>query len=218
MAVLCRAKSTSKQAVNLNFLVYWHYLLYLPFSNEVKCINAVNVARATTLVPFFITSKLIAFLIFMSYTLTGHLLTNDVVFETLCLFHPVMLNMTLLGPLGITSLAEMRITLARLEVTKLVILPGYDKLPYPYILLVFTQGQFRPSGIVVVCVSVCVSLCLCVNYKLVRVKTHHHMITIFGPEVKNNLVKVPIIYGVERIDLDLQGQIKPNDQNFIILS
>ena len=39
--------------------------------------------------------------------------------------------------------------------------------------VLFTRGQFWPSGIVVACVCLCVCPCVCVNPQLVRVITHH---------------------------------------------
>ena len=67
--------------------------------------------------------------------------------------------------------------------------------------LLFTRGQFWPSGIVVacVCLSVCVSVCVCVRqpwacpcHKSPRVQART---TKFGQKVQNNLVKVPIVFG-----------------------
>ena len=67
--------------------------------------------------------------------------------------------------------------------------------------LIFTRGQFWPSGIVVacVCLSVCVSVCVCVRqpracprHKSPRFQART---TKFGQKVQNNLVKVPIVFG-----------------------
>ena len=68
-------------------------------------------------------------------------------------------------------------------------------------IILFTRGQFWPSGIVVacVCLSVCVSVCVCVRqpracprHKSRRVQART---TKFGQKVQNNLVKVPIVLG-----------------------
>ena len=67
--------------------------------------------------------------------------------------------------------------------------------------IIFTRGQFWPSGIVVacVCLSVCASVCVCVRqpwacpcHKSPRVQART---TKFGQKVQNNLVKVPIVFG-----------------------
>ena len=67
--------------------------------------------------------------------------------------------------------------------------------------VIFTRGQFWPSGIVVacVCLSVCVSVFVCVRqpracprHKSRRVQART---TKFGQKVQNNLVKVPIVLG-----------------------
>ena len=73
------------------------------------------------------------------------------------------------------------------------------------ILSIFTRGQFWPSGIVIacVCVSVRVSECLCVyqslacphdNSSAVKAK-----ITKLGSEMQNTLLKMPIIFGGDRL-------------------
>ena len=80
--------------------------------------------------------------------------------------------------------------------------------------LIFTRGQFWPSGIVVacVCVSVCpcvrVSVCVCVNHGLVRALTHHSF-KLESPNLeqrcKRPWLSSLLFWGM--IDLDLQGQI-----------
>ena len=67
--------------------------------------------------------------------------------------------------------------------------------------IIFTRGQFWPSGIVVacVCLSMCVSVCVCVRQPRAcpRHKSSHLQarITKFGQKVQKNLVKVPIVFG-----------------------
>ena len=64
--------------------------------------------------------------------------------------------------------------------------------------IVFTRGQFWPSGIVVA--SVCLSVCLCVRQSLACPRDNlspvQARITKFGPEEQNTLVKIPIVLGV----------------------
>ena len=76
--------------------------------------------------------------------------------------------------------------------------------------MVFTRGQFWPSGIVVDCVSVCLCLsvclvCLCQSLAYPRDNSGlvEARITKFGPKMQNTLVKVSLVL---LIDLELQGQ------------
>ena len=80
--------------------------------------------------------------------------------------------------------------------------------------LVFTQGQFWPSGIVIACVCACVSVCvcvfvsLCVNHLFVRAITRDQF-KLGSPNLKQRCKKPwlrsPMFLGM--IDLDLQCQI-----------
>ena len=79
--------------------------------------------------------------------------------------------------------------------------------------MLFTWGQFWPSGIVIapvcVSVSVCVYVCVCINHLLVRTITHQPF-KLKSPNLKHRC-KTPwlrclLFWGV--IDLELQGQIE----------
>ena len=76
--------------------------------------------------------------------------------------------------------------------------------------IVFTRGQFCPSGIVIapVCVSVSVSVCVCINHLLVRTITHQPF-KLESPNLthkcKTPWLRSLLFWGV--IDLELQGQI-----------
>ena len=78
--------------------------------------------------------------------------------------------------------------------------------------IVFTRGQFCPSGIVVDCVCVCVCVSVCQSVCQSLVCPHDNLgpvqagITKFGPKMQKTLVKVRICFG-GAIDLDLQCQI-----------
>ena len=70
-------------------------------------------------------------------------------------------------------------------------------------LIIFTRGQFWPSGIVVAYVCPCgrqSQACPCNNLSLVPAR-----ITKFEPDVQNILVRSLLFRGL--IDLDFQGQI-----------
>ena len=82
------------------------------------------------------------------------------------------------------------------------------------LVIIFTRGQFWPSGIVVacvcvcVCVCVCLSVCLCVNHLLVRTITRD-LFKLGSPNLdqrcKRPWLRSLLFWGA--IDLDLQGQI-----------
>ena len=67
---------------------------------------------------------------FMGYTLTGHHLASDVVFMTLAFFGGIMQNVTRRIPSSITILAELKVTLGRIQVIWHKSLPSHVKLPY----------------------------------------------------------------------------------------
>ena len=66
--------------------------------------------------------------------------------------------------------------------------------------IIFTRGQFWPSGIAIacVCVSVRVPVCVCINHLLVRISAVQVSITKFRSEMQKTLVKMPIILGGDR--------------------
>ena len=67
--------------------------------------------------------------------------------------------------------------------------------------LVFTRGQFWPSGIVIACVCVCVRVCVCQTVcqslacPLDNLGPVQARIAKFGPKMQKTLVKVPIVWG-----------------------
>ena len=64
--------------------------------------------------------------------------------------------------------------------------------------VVFTRGQFWPSGIVVACV--CVRVCVCQSWACPHDNSQRVQarITKFGTKVQKTLVRVPIVLGVDR--------------------
>ena len=68
--------------------------------------------------------------------------------------------------------------------------------------LIFTRGQFWPSGIVIACVCGSVCVCMCVYQSracpLDNSSASQARITKFGPEMQNTLVWVPIVFGDDR--------------------
>ena len=75
--------------------------------------------------------------------------------------------------------------------------------------MLFTRGQFWPSGIVIACVCVCACVYEAVCQSLACPRdnsgTVQARIAKFGPKMQKTLVNVSIVLGA--IDLDLQGQI-----------
>ena len=68
--------------------------------------------------------------------------------------------------------------------------------------MLFTRGQFWPSGIVITCVCGSVCVCMCVYQSracpLDNSSSSQARITKFGPEMQNTLVWVPIVFGDDR--------------------
>ena len=75
-----------------------------------------NMARAAILSPFFLAIKMITFVIFTTYVLNGYSLDSEKVFLTLGLIGPVRLVMALFLPFAITSIAESKVTVRRVQV------------------------------------------------------------------------------------------------------
>ena len=113
----------------------WQFLsafsFWFLFSNELKFVRTNMLSRAAVLVPFFTASKLITFLIFMSFTLSGQSLASDTVFITIGLCNAVIHSLTLLFPIAILLVSEFRVTLARLQVIRILWRPSNIELPYP---------------------------------------------------------------------------------------
>ena len=89
-----------------------------PFSNELKYVKFKMLCQAAMYVPEFGMIKLVALLMFMSYTLGGHSLSSEAVFTAVALFNPVMFLMTVIVPNGIRMLSELAVTMARLQVIR----------------------------------------------------------------------------------------------------
>ena len=75
---------------------------------------------------------------------------------------------------------------------------GYEKYSLH---LIFTRGQFWPSGIVIACVCVCVRVCVCQSVCQSLACPRDNLgpvqarIAKFGPKMQKTLVKVPIVFG-----------------------
>lgn len=83
--------------------------------SEVKVIRKVAYCRAMNMSIFFTSSKVILLLTFLTFVLTGNILTAENVFVTVSLMNAIRLIMTLFFPYAIALFAEMRISVSRLQ-------------------------------------------------------------------------------------------------------
>ncbi|XP_067118442.1 ATP-binding cassette sub-family C member 4-like isoform X1 [Centruroides vittatus] len=82
---------------------------------EIKKIRQTSILRGINIALFFVSSKLILFLSFLTYILLGGQLTARTVFVSISLFNNLRLCMTLFFPYGISQGAEALISLKRLQ-------------------------------------------------------------------------------------------------------
>lgn len=64
---------------------------------------------------FFLSSKVILFIGFITYVLLGYILDSEIVLATITWFNAVRLLMTLFSPCGVAQLAETLISCNRLQ-------------------------------------------------------------------------------------------------------
>lgn len=94
-----------------------------PFANlvdnmrrrEVRKIQQTSVLRAVNMGMFFMSSKLVLFLCFITFALLGNTLTSECVFVSMSLFNSLRLAMTLYFPFGVGQGAETLISVRRLQ-------------------------------------------------------------------------------------------------------
>lgn len=90
-------------------------LVELARENEVRLIKYTSILRAINMALFFVSSKVILFLCFITYVLLGYTLDPEIVFVAITLFSAVRLFMTLFFPYGVAQLAETLISCNRLQ-------------------------------------------------------------------------------------------------------
>lgn len=90
-------------------------LVELARANEVRLIKYTSILRAINMALFFVSSKVILFICFITYVLLGYTLDPVIVFVSITLFNNVRLFMTLFFPYGVAQLAETVISCARLQ-------------------------------------------------------------------------------------------------------
>ncbi|KAH8009213.1 hypothetical protein HPB51_012711 [Rhipicephalus microplus] len=79
-------------------------------------IQRTSVLRAVNMGLFFMSSKLVLFLCFVTFALLGNTLTSECVFVSMSLFNSLRLAMTLYFPFGVGQGAETLISVKRLQV------------------------------------------------------------------------------------------------------
>ena len=67
---------------------------------------------------FFSSGSLISFVTFITYALSGNILTSAKVFTSMALFNTAKLVMTLYLPIGITFFNEARVACERIQVSE----------------------------------------------------------------------------------------------------
>lgn len=84
-------------------------------NTELSWFRKLACVRGSFLSFFFSSSVLVTFVTFMTYVLTGHILTAQKVFTCLSLFNSVRIVMTLFFPIAITLMNEGRVSIERMQ-------------------------------------------------------------------------------------------------------
>lgn len=100
-------------------------LVKLARKNEVRLIRYTSVLRGINMALFFVSSKIILFISFITYVLLGYTLNAEIVFVAITLFNAVRLLMTLFFPYGVAQLAETLISCNRLQ--EFLLLPQQEQ-------------------------------------------------------------------------------------------
>ncbi|XP_054155290.1 ATP-binding cassette subfamily C member 4-like [Oppia nitens] len=82
---------------------------------EVNFIKKSCFLKAINLSVFFVASRIILFACFITYVLTGNILTAKAVFVTMALFNTLRITLTLLFPNAVTQLAELSVSCQRIQ-------------------------------------------------------------------------------------------------------
>lgn len=90
------------------------------FSSELSWFRKLAYVRGSFMSFFFSSSVLVTFVTFMTYVLTGHILTAQKVFTCLSLFNSVRIVMALFFPIAITLMNEGKVSIERIQVSMLV--------------------------------------------------------------------------------------------------
>ncbi|XP_031554599.1 multidrug resistance-associated protein 4-like isoform X2 [Actinia tenebrosa] len=99
------------------------YTWELPFAEKVDSIRRNELSwflklasiRGIFMAFFFSSAALISYVTFLTYVLTGNILTAQKVFTSMALYNSVRINMTLFFPIGITLMNEGRVSIERIQ-------------------------------------------------------------------------------------------------------
>lgn len=87
------------------------------FRLETDKVKNLQYVRGLIVGPFFVSAKLIALAVFLTYSLGGGQMSPVIVFMTLALYQAVRLSTTLFVPFAITFMMETKVTLDRAQVS-----------------------------------------------------------------------------------------------------
>ncbi|XP_021376611.1 multidrug resistance-associated protein 4-like isoform X5 [Mizuhopecten yessoensis] len=82
---------------------------------EMRRVRSTQNTRSLIVGPFFTSSKLLVFLTFLPFTLTGHPLVSDVTFVTIAMYQAIHVSTVLFIPQGVQFATECRVTVIRLQ-------------------------------------------------------------------------------------------------------
>jgi len=125
-------------------------LVELARANEVRLIKYTSVLRGINMALFFVSSKVILFISFITYVLLGYTLDPEIVFVAITLFNAVRLLMTLFFPYGVAQLAETLISCNRLQ--EFLLLPQQE--PSHRVDRGSPDEEVKPEDVKVDCVDV----------------------------------------------------------------
>ena len=94
----------------------WLILFVLLFRREIAKISQACFLKAINLAMFFVASKIILFVCFITYVFLGGKLSADIVFVTTMLFNILRINVTRFFPQAIAATAEALVTCKRIQV------------------------------------------------------------------------------------------------------
>ncbi|XP_033761065.1 multidrug resistance-associated protein 4-like isoform X1 [Pecten maximus] len=82
---------------------------------EIHKVKKSNFTRGLIVGPFFVSAKFIVFLTFVSYVLTGGMMTSEKAFVTMSLYQAIRLTTVLFIPLAVQFSSETKVTIRRLK-------------------------------------------------------------------------------------------------------
>jgi ATP-binding cassette subfamily C (CFTR/MRP) protein 4 len=84
---------------------------------EVAKIKRTALLRGVNMALFFVSSKIMIFLCFVTFILEGHIITAQIVFVSIALLNNLRTSLTLFFPYGISQGSEALISISRIQVS-----------------------------------------------------------------------------------------------------